>query len=178
MKELVARIEPLIPALRRYARSLLKDSDIADDLVQDCLERVISQWSRRHDDANTRQWVFAIAHNLAMDELRRRNRRAIHVALDEIDESEMVAPGDAGANLAHRDVVRALDALPDEQRCVLLLVGVEDFSYSEAAQALGIPIGTVMSRLSRGRERLQRLLEQASVAPRVVPHERTLTRLK
>lgn len=157
MQDLIARVEPMIPALRRYARALLRDRDLADDLVQDCLERVIERWDRRRDAGHTRQWVFAIAHNLAVDFLRQRARRGLHLAIEDVAEDEMVAPSQEGEAL-QRDVLRALDALPDEQRSVLLLVSVEDLSYADAAKTLGIPIGTVMSRLARGRERLQRLM--------------------
>lgn len=177
MQDLIARVGPMIPALRRYVRSLVRDPDIADDLVQDCLERVIAQWNTRREDGDARPWVFAIAHNVALDELRRLNRRGIHVAIEDVQESEMIAPGEPGS-LLYRDLLRALEALPEEQRSVLLLVSVEDFSYADAARTLGIPLGTVMSRLSRGRERLQRLLDQAATPARTAPHERSLTRLK
>lgn len=158
MKELIALVEPMIPALRRYARALLRDRDVADDMVQDCLERVISRWDQRRNAADTRQWVFAIAHNLAMNKLRQTARRGLHVAIEDVDEAEMAAPGLQEEGLRRQELMRALDTLPPEQRSVLLLVSVEDLSYAEAAKALDIPIGTVMSRLARAREKLQRAL--------------------
>lgn len=176
MNELAASVEPMIPALRRYARALLRDAALADDLVQDCLERVVAHWQQRRDSADTRQWVFAIAHNLAMDELRRQNRRRMHVALEEVDESELVVPPEDGG-LGRRDLLRALDALPTEQRAVLLLVCVEDMSYADVAGTLGIPVGTVMSRLSRGRERLLRLMNAPAVR-QPAPSPPALKRLK
>ena len=159
MKDLIQQIEPLIPALRRYARALLRDAELADDLVQDCLERIVGRWSQRRDADDTRQWAFAILHNLAIDAIRRRTRRGLHVALEDVDERDMAVPGRQEDRLRHDEVLRALDVLPPEQRSVVLLVSIEDMSYAEAAQALGIPVGTVMSRLSRGRERLQRALD-------------------
>ena len=159
MKDLIQKIEPLIPTFRRYARALLRDAELADDLVQDALERIVGRWSQRRDAGDTRQWAFAIVHNLAMDALRKRERRGPHVALEDVDERDMAVPGHQEDRLRHDEILRALDALPQEQRSVLLLVSIEDMSYAEAAQSLGIPVGTVMSRLSRGRERLQHALD-------------------
>jgi RNA polymerase sigma-70 factor (ECF subfamily) len=158
-ESLLAQVEPLIPALRRYARAMLRDRDLADDLVQDCLERVIRNWEARKREEDTRQWVFAIAHNLAMNKLRQDMRRGIHLAIEDVDESNLTEPPAQEHRVHHTELMRALDALPVEQRSVVLLVSVEDLSYAQAAQALGIPIGTVMSRLARGRERLQRALD-------------------
>ena len=158
MKDMMRLVEPLIPALRRYASGLLRDREAADDLVQDCLERIIRGWRlRRNDDA--RSWTFTILHNLAMNRLKQNQRRGRHAPFDEADEASIARPGDQEDRLQYRDLVRALGELPEEQRSVLLLVSVEDLSYAEAAQVLSIPIGTVMSRLSRGRDRLQQLLE-------------------
>ncbi len=158
MKDMLLLVEPLIPALRRYASGLLRDREAADDLVQDCLERVIRGWRRRRND-DARSWTFTILHNLAMNRLKQKRQRGPHTPLDETDEANMARSGDQEARLQHRDLLRALSELPEEQRSVLLLVSVEDLSYAEAAQVLGIPIGTVMSRLSRGRDRLQLLME-------------------
>jgi len=154
MKDLIQIVEPLIPALRRYARALLRDKDLSDDLVQDCLERVISQWQRRRDSEHTRQWIFTIMHNLAISGLRRQARRGPHMPLDDVEESALAVPATQDGQAGHRDLLRALDALPEDQRSVLLLVSVEDLSYAETARVLDIPVGTVMSRLSRGREKL------------------------
>jgi RNA polymerase sigma-70 factor (ECF subfamily) len=159
MKELIAQIEPMIPALRRYARALLRETELADDLVQDCLERVIGRWSQRRPGEEPRPWAFSILHNLAIDSMRRRARRGVHLAIDDVDEHEMAVPGRQEDGLVHAELMRALDALPPDQRSVVLMVSVEDMTYAEAADALGIPLGTVMSRLSRGRERLQKALD-------------------
>jgi RNA polymerase sigma factor (sigma-70 family) len=158
MKDMMLLVEPLIPALRRYARALLHDRDAADDLVQDCLERIIRGWHGRRGD-DSRSWAFTILHNLAVNRLKQWQRRGRHAALDETDEASIAQPAVQEDRLRHLELMRALADLPEEQRCMLLLVSVEDLSYAEAARILGIPIGTVMSRLSRGRERLQQLLE-------------------
>jgi len=171
--DVVHTLEPLIPALRRYARALLRDPWDADDLVQDCLERVIGRWHQRRDDGNPRAWVFAILHNLAMTRLRRAAKRPAMVSIDAVQ-----APGVCAAQEAHvhcQDVLSALAQLSDAQRSVLLLVAVEDLSYAEAARALDVPVGTVMSRLSRARDRLHGLLsgESAPRAPlRIVQPQR------
>ncbi|MFV0332590.1 MAG: sigma-70 family RNA polymerase sigma factor [Tropicimonas sp.] len=152
-------IEPLIPALRRYARALLRDPAAADDLVQDCLERAVGRWGQRRDGGSPRSWIFAILHNLAMTRLRRASSRPRLVPMDEA--GERATPASQEGHLHCRDVLTALSRLPDEQRIVLLLVAVEDLTYAETAKVLEIPIGTVMSRLSRARERLHGILSSA-----------------
>ncbi|PNG25267.1 RNA polymerase sigma factor [Methylocella silvestris] len=150
-------IEQYIPALRRYAFALIRDHDGADDLVQDCLERALSRWYLRRSDGDLRAWLFAIMRNHYIDGYRGRKRRGPHVALDEARELSVPAGQDRG--LEAREAMAALDQLPEEQKSLLLLIGVEDLSYEEAARALGVPVGTVMSRLSRARQRLRAMLE-------------------
>jgi RNA polymerase sigma-70 factor (ECF subfamily) len=158
MPDRAALIEEQIPGLRRFACALLRgDREGADDLVQDTLERALSHWHLRRNQGNLRGWLYTILYNRFLSDQHRVRRRGLHDALTE--ETEL--PGiDGGQHsvLEHRDLLRAFAALPEEQRAVLLLVGVEDLSYQETARVLGVPIGTVMSRLSRGRERLRRSL--------------------
>lgn len=166
MPDRIDLIEPLIPALRRYAWVLCRDQHTADDLVQDCLERALSGWLLRRPDGNLRSWLFAILHNGFVSGRRQAARRGAHTSLDE----RAPEPGQPAAQesaVAMGDLLAALDTLPDEQRAVLLLVGVEDLTYGQAARVLDVPIGTVMSRLSRGRERLRRVMdgERPAVAP-------------
>lgn len=165
MNDLILLVEPMIPALRRYARALLHERESADELVQDCLERVISRWSQRREADDTRQWVFAILHNLAMNRLRQQTRRGLHLAVEDIDEAELSIPAHQEHRVTHRELMRALDLLPDDQRAVLLLVAVEDLSYAEAAKTLDIPVGTVMSRLARARQRVHRMLDGVDPMP-------------
>jgi RNA polymerase sigma-70 factor (ECF subfamily) len=158
MSEIARLIEPHVPALRRYAWALLRDHHQADDLVQDCLERAVSRWQLRRRDGNLRAWLFAILHNLFISRQRRRKRESLAAGL----EDALLAPAsldDPAQAVTVRDLLRGLAALPDEQRAAVLLVGVEDMSYQEAAAVLGVPIGTLMSRLSRGRDRLRRLID-------------------
>jgi RNA polymerase sigma-70 factor (ECF subfamily) len=159
MDEIAALIEPHIPALRRYAWALLRDQEAADDLVQDCLERAVGRWRLRRRDGDLKAWLFAIQHNLFIDGLRRKRRDLMRIHVEDL--SGIPEPGgvEQESRAAMRDILACLDALPAEQRAVILLIGVEDLSYEEAARVLEIPIGTVMSRLSRGREKLRRQLE-------------------
>ena len=154
-----AAIEPHIPALRRYAWALLREREAADDLVQDCLERAVSRWHLRRRDADLRAWLFAIQRNLFVSGLRSHNRRGGVAGLDEAaDQPSPEAAPDR--HLMARDALTLLGHLPEEQRSLLLLVGVEDLSYGDAARVFGVPVGTIMSRLSRARERLRRLIDQ------------------
>ena len=157
MDEIASLLEPQIPGLRRYAWALLRDGEAADDLVQDTLERAISRWNQRRD-GDLKAWLFAIQRNLFINGLRRRKARGTRVgeeALNDVPAPGMSPESHAGLH----DVLKGLDALPEEQRSILLLVGVEDLSYEQAAQVLDIPLGTVMSRLSRARARLRDFME-------------------
>jgi RNA polymerase sigma-70 factor (ECF subfamily) len=162
-------IEPVIPRLRRYARALLRDSAAADDLVQDSLERAVGRWHQRRGDGDARSWLFTILHNLAMNRLRQDVRRGQHLPIEAASPDAIEHPANQEAGLHHRDILEALGRLPHDQRAILLLVGVEDLSYADAAKALDVPIGTVMSRLSRARARLREELAGCETAP---PHLR------
>jgi RNA polymerase sigma-70 factor (ECF subfamily) len=169
MKDMLVQVEPLIPALRRYARALMRDRARADDLVQDCLERAVSRWHQRRD-GDVRAWLFTILHNLAVNQFRQAKTRGKHVGIDEACEEHIAEAAAQEQKLVYQDVLNRLAKLPDDQRAVLLLVAVEDLSYAEAAKVLDIPVGTVMSRLSRARERLQQELEgRAVTTTNIVP---------
>lgn len=173
-EDMVRLIEPIVPALRRYARALMKDRSAADDLVQDCLERAIERWHQRRKDGNPRAWIFAILHNLAMTRLRRTTRSPAHVTLDDADDKSLSVAARQEDQLRYRDLLHAIDLLPEEQRTVLLLVTVEELSYADTARTLDIPIGTVMSRLSRARERLHRLMSGEASPQTNHPHLRSV----
>lgn len=157
MADIAALLEQQIPALRRYAYALVRDHERADDLVQDTLERALSRWSLRRHDSDLRAWLFAIQRNLYVSRWRQERRRGAPVAIEEA--ALPGTPPRQETTLEVHDVLAALDQLPEEQKSLLLLVGVEDFSYDEAARILGMPIGTVMSRLSRARQRLRSIVE-------------------
>ena len=166
MPDRIDLIEPQIPALRRFAWALCRDHHAAEDLVQDCLERALSRWVMRRPGGSTRAWLFAILHNSFVSGKRQAAGRGAHRSLDEQDE-DLGTPAAQEGVIALHNLQVALNALPEEQRTVLLLIGVEDMSYAEAAHVLDIPIGTVMSRLSRGRERLRQMMsgERSAAAP-------------
>ncbi len=155
MSDVLPRIEACIPALRRYAMALLRGRQDADDMVHDTLVRALDRLHTRHDEGDVRAWLFAIMHNLFVSRLRRNRLGASYAATREPEEVAVAA--DQEGRLRWRDLLHALDRLAPEQRQVILLVAVEDLTYAEAARVLDIPIGTVMSRLARGRERLRAL---------------------
>ena len=158
-------LEPQIPALRRYAYALTRDHTAADDLVQDTLERAIGRWVLRAGDAEMRAWLFAILHNLFIDGQRARRRRPLHDTLD--DEADQAGtPATQEASLIGRDTLAQFGALSQEHQAVLLLVGVEGLPYASAARVLGVPIGTVMSRLSRAREQFRRVIDGEQILGR------------
>jgi RNA polymerase sigma-70 factor (ECF subfamily) len=153
------RLIACIPRLRRYARALVGDRSGADDLVQDTMERGwrrLASWQRGSD---MRAWLFSIMHNLHVDQARRSS-----VPTDVLDDDTPHPPVQAtqADGLAMRDLQSALQALPAEQREILLLVALEEMTYDEVAATLGVPIGTVMSRLSRARQKLRAHMEGRS----------------
>ncbi|MFF7057745.1 RNA polymerase sigma factor [Achromobacter spanius] len=151
-----ALILACIPSLRRYARGLTGDPHRADDLVQDTLERAWSRYSRWQKRGELRAWMFGIMHNHFIDGVRANNRRADQTAPGDLPDVPVRAT--QTDQLEVRDLDRCLQALPPEQREVLLLICVEDLSYQDTARVLDVPIGTVMSRLSRAREKLAALM--------------------
>jgi len=148
------RLVELIPRLRRYARALVGDRASADDLVQDTLERA---WAKLHlyrRGTDLRAWLFTVMHNVHVNKVRA--TRITDTLEDELP--ELAQRASQGDTLLVRDLDRAIARLPAEQRAVLLLVTLEEMSYEEVARAVGIPIGTVMSRLSRAREKLRMMM--------------------
>jgi RNA polymerase sigma-70 factor, ECF subfamily len=163
MDELDRQVVEQIPRLRRYARALTGDGVAADDLVQDCLERALSRLHRWRRGSDLRAWLFTIMHHLYVNSVRRRMGGPGFVPLADGLELPSVAATQE-LTLEIGDLDAGLAALPPEQREVLLLVGLEEMRYDQVASVLGIPVGTVMSRLHRARERLRRHLA-GSVAP-------------
>ncbi|WP_300299345.1 sigma-70 family RNA polymerase sigma factor [Ferrovibrio sp.] len=151
-------IEAEIPRLRRFALALTRDRALADDVVQDCLERALAAWATRRNEASLRPWLFTILHNVWRSRRAREGGRPDSHPLDEIAE-EPSASGGQWERLELRDLDVALGLLPEEQRSLLLLVVIEGLSYEEAARVQDVPLGTVMSRLLRAREKLRRLTD-------------------
>ncbi len=159
MPQILDQIEDCVPALRRYARALTHDPDLADDLVQDCLERAIRKRSLWRPSGSVRSWMFRILLNVHRSDLRKRRRRPASFPIDILPGGDPPAPDAQSSRLALADTARAMQELPSEQREVLLLVAVEGMSYTEVAEVLSLPLGTVMSRLGRARSSLRQLTE-------------------
>ncbi len=149
-----------IPQLRRYARALTGDYTAAEDLVQDTLERAWKRFGLWRSGSNLRAWLFTIMHNIFVNHV----RAEPHKQTQNADHSALHVWGSRTAEdrLELEDLSKALRRLPNEQREVILLIGLEQMSYDAAAKVLGIPIGTVMSRLSRGREQLRAIINSTS----------------
>ena len=142
-----------MPALRRYARALTRNTDLADDLVQDCLERAIAKRGLFRPSGPVRAWLFTILLNLYRNGLRSSHRRGETVDISSIPEPSTPAP--QPGHIALAEMARAIDTLPLEQKEALLLIALEGLAYQEAADILKIPVGTLMSRLGRARAALR-----------------------
>ncbi len=149
-------IEAEIPRLRRYARALTRDVVVADDLVQDCLTRALGKLHLWQEGSDLRAWLFTILHNQYVNHIRRAVREGVCVGFNESEPLLSRTP-QQGKRLELRDLERAIAKLPEEQRSVVLLVGLEGMRYEEVAAVLGVPVGTIRSRLSRGRAALRKL---------------------
>ena len=163
-------IEAEIPRLRRYARALTRDFVAADDLVQECLTRALGKLDLWQQGTDLRAWLLTILHHQYINHVRRTAREGTAVGLSERELLLARAP-QQGSRLELRDLERAIAKLPHTQRSVILLIGLEGMSYGEVAAVLKVPVGTIRSRLSRGREALRRLtgVVQAKEADIVMP---------
>jgi len=156
-------LEQQIPRLRRYALALARDRARADDLVQDCLLRALEKSHLWEPGTNLRAWLFTILHNQHVNAVRRRMREGMTVPVEDTPlPVTVLPPQESVCQLAAVD--RAMAMLPHEQRATLLLIGLEGFSYEEAAAILRVPVGTIRSRLSRGRAMLRDLLDAEAAA--------------
>lgn len=167
MNDFLDQLETCVPALRRYARALTRNADLADDLVQDCLERAISRRGLFRPTGPVRAWLFTILLNLHRNALRNSHRRGETVDIDMVP--ELSTPAAQPGHIALAELARAIDTLPPEQKEALLLVALEGIPYAEAAGIIGIPLGTLMSRLGRARAALRTLTGNP-----VEPHLRTV----
>ena len=156
MNDFAPLLEEQLPRLRRYARALTRDVTRADDLVQSCLVRAIAKQHLWERGTNLRAWLFTILHNQFVNDVRHSVREGNTVELDEAP--QLTTQGNAIASLELRDLETALGKLAPEQRQVILLVGLEGMAYEEVATVLNVPVGTVRSRLSRGRDQLRQLM--------------------
>jgi RNA polymerase sigma-70 factor (ECF subfamily) len=158
MNDFHRRLEGEIPRLRRYARALTRNAVRADDLVQETLVRALYKGHLWQPGTDLRAWLFTIMHNQNVNEIRRAIRDDATVDLENCS-AILTATTDPTASRQLRELDHALAQLPEEQRQVILLVGLEGMSYEDAAAILDVPIGTIRSRLSRGRESLRKLMD-------------------
>jgi len=156
MNDFARLLEEQIPRLRRYARALTRDVTRADDLVQSCLVRAVAKQHLWEPGTDLRAWLFTILHNQHVNDVRRSVREGTTVELEEAP--QLTVPSNVIPALELRDLETAIGKLPPEQRQAMLLVGLEGMAYEEAAAVLQVPVGTVRSRLSRGRDQLRRLM--------------------
>ena len=161
-------LEAQIPRLRRYARALTRDATRADDLVQTCLVRALAKQHLWQPGTDLRAWLFTILHNQHVNDTRCALREGTRVDAEAAESIPALLP-DGLVSLQLRDLERAIGRLPEGQRQVILLVGLEGMHYDEVARILEVPVGTVRSRLSRGRHMLRKLLEEGL---RLIPSER------
>ena len=157
MSDFNRRLEREIPRLRRYARALTRNMVLADDLVQETLMRAVRKQHLWQPGTDLHAWLFMIMHNQYANQIKRIMRDSAIIELKECAHN-LVATTDPTASRQLRELERALGELPEEQREVILLVGLEGMSYDQAAAILNVPVGTIRSRLSRGREALRKLL--------------------
>jgi RNA polymerase sigma-70 factor (ECF subfamily) len=158
MSEYARLLEAEIPRLRRYARALARgDLGRADDLVQSCLTRAVAKQHLWQPGSDLRAWLFTILHNQNVNEVRRSAREGAKIDIEEVAPI-LPVPSNAMPSLELRDLEIAMSKLPNEQRQAILLVGLEGMSYEEVASILQVPVGTVRSRISRGRDQLRHLM--------------------
>lgn len=155
MVDFLDELQSNVPALRRYARALTRNIDRADDLVQDCIERAIARRGLFQPRGPLRPWLFTILVNLYRNSLRAERRHGTPLDLDAVP--ELAVPAPQPGHLALAELARAIETLPLDQKEALLLVTLEGLAYAEAAAILGIPTGTLMSRLGRARAALRTL---------------------
>lgn len=170
MQGFLDEVERAVPALRRYARGLTGHADRADDLVQDCLERALRKRGLFRPTGPVQAWLFTIMLNLYRNDQRHRRRHGEALPIADVEMS-LGVPASQTDSVALSETRRALASLPDEQREALLLVVLEGMSYAECARVLGIPEGTLMSRLSRARAALRSLTGEDYGRP--APQERS-----
>jgi RNA polymerase sigma-70 factor (ECF subfamily) len=156
-------LEREIPRLRRYAHALMRNATDADDLVQETLLRALSKSHLWQEGSDLRAWLFTIMHNSRVNDVRRAVRTGISASEDEL--GRIGVSGGQHERISLGEVQAAIDRLPEEQRATILLVGLEGLDYEEAAAVLGIPLGTVRSRLSRARAQLREWVDEPARVP-------------
>jgi len=158
IKEKQQLVVQQIPKLRRYSRALTGDKNSADDLVQDTLARALSRLELWSSGTDLRAWLFTIMHNVFINNIKQHNRMNASISIEEVSDTLSHSESQS-TTIELSDCLQALGSLPYQQREVVLLVALEGMRYTEVAEVLGIPVGTVMSRLSRGRNAIRLAME-------------------
>jgi RNA polymerase sigma-70 factor (ECF subfamily) len=158
LTETYALIVAEIPRLRRYSRFLVRDPELADDLVQECLTRAVAKLDTWEIGSNMRAWLFVILHNAYISHWRRMKRRPATVEMSPGDPALTVS-GTQEQHLGMIDVQAAFNKLGEGHKQILIMIGIEGLRYEDAAVALGLPVGTVRSRLFRARSALRHILD-------------------
>jgi RNA polymerase sigma-70 factor (ECF subfamily) len=171
MSEFGRLLELEIPALRRYARKLTRDTTQADDLVQSCLERALVKEKLWQPGSDLRRWLFTMLYHQRISALRREARERTRLA-EAAHALSSAAPSDPAAQLFVHEVAQAIAVLPDGQRQAIRRVALDGMDYAEAARLLAVPPGTMRSRLARGRAALRKLVEDGAEAAEIVPFHR------
>ena len=164
MDELQWLIARELPHLYRYALALLRNTDAADDLVQDCLERALRKRQLWRRQGSMRSWLFRMLYNVFLNTRNTRRRERLVVPLEAIEPTMTESPRQE-KYVEYRAIAQSLDQLPEQQYAAIMLIALEGFAYNEAAWILDVPVGTLRSRLSRGRETL-RTLQASTLAAR------------
>ena len=149
-----------IPHLRRFARSLCGDASLADDLVQDCIERALKKSHLYDATKPLRAWLYAVLRNIHVSNWRSNVKHTSSKNIDDLQDGEGATRPEQEDNFSTSVITEALDKLPVQQREVLVLISLEEVSYKQASEIIGVPIGTIMSRLSRARSLLKDILEE------------------
>lgn len=149
-----------IPHLRRFARSLCGDASLADDLVQDCIERALKKSHLYDATKPLRAWLYAVLRNIHVSNWRSNVKHTSSKNIDDLIDGEGATRAEQEDNFSTSLITEALDKLPAQQREVLVLISLEEVSYKQASEIIGVPIGTIMSRLSRARSLLKDILEE------------------
>lgn len=161
------RIAAEIPHLRRYARALTRNRERADDLVQDTLERALRKRHLWRPTGRLRSWLFRMLYRLYLNQHPRQRRERDNVVSLEVAGHQLGRPAACDVELHYRDVIEAMNELPQKQRDVLLLMALEQPSYTDGARMLGVAVGTFRSRLSRGRDELRKRMAVRNDATRI-----------
>lgn len=159
-----SELNDVLPALRRFAFSLTRDEDRADDLVQDSVERALVKAEYFEPGTNLRSWMFTVCRRIFLNQIRKQKTQGVSVEIEDAPQTKLSTDANQDMTIACKEMLTAMEKLPMRDKVVLSLIVVEGMKYEEAADVLDVPVGTIRSRLSRARTRLKELIEQGDSA--------------